>query len=406
MFFFRCSTGHAVRLCKVQRAARSVRMSRKNNHPDLPPLAIAFPGFKGFSETDIKQQIVFDALRSAALHFRAQKSCKFYTMREVATFFSVPLRTAALAYEGLESEGLLARVRGSKTLLTGRASFPRKSIRGVIGLPIWMNTLRLSPFTQQLNMKLESHLRKCGFVADLIFHHLKREETHPDFAERLLQHHLDAVIWHNPHPGSLQNLITLTENAVRTIVILTPEAKIPPGSVVYLQDYSSGIHELARRWSEAGVQKAWIPLDLKKLASKNETALFEGIFREHGLRVEFCEADASKLLRATSAKRAANESAIAFIDIETADRFCNCDPRAMEHIKQFAKVALCRGPIRCPYLQHSGVQIELIGFSPEKISEKLAGDIQVLPDIVPGIRHTFKSEYWADISQSDMPELS
>ena len=56
-------------------------MSRKNNHPDLPPLATAFPGFKGFSETDIKQQIVFDALRPAALHFRAQKSCKFYTIR-------------------------------------------------------------------------------------------------------------------------------------------------------------------------------------------------------------------------------------------------------------------------------------------------------------------------------------
>ena len=327
-------------------------------------------------------------------------------MREVAKFFSVPLRTAALAYEKLESEGLLARVRGSQTLLSGRSSIPRKSIRGVIGLPIWMNSLRLSPFTQQLNMKLETQLRKCGFVADLIFHHLKREETHPDFAERLLQHHLDAVIWHNPHPGSLQNLITLTENAVRTIVILTPEAKIPPGSVVYFQDYSPAIHELARRWSETGVQKAWIPVDLKKLTYKNETTLFEGIFREHGLRVEFCEADPSKLLRAPSAKRGAHEGAIAFIDTETADRLCNCDPRAMEHIKHFAKVALCRGPIRCPYLQHSGVQIELIGFCPEEMSKRLADDIQILPNIVPGIRHTFQSKYWADISQSDMPELS
>ena len=381
-------------------------MARKKTQTDLPPLASAFPEFKGFSETDIKQQVVFEILRTAARHFRSQKSCKFYTMREVASFFSVPLRTTFLAYEKLETEGLLARVRGSQTLLTGRSSFPRKSIRGVIGLPIWMNTLRLSPFTQQLNMKLETQLRKRGFVADLIFHHLKREETHPDFAERLLQHHLDAVIWHNPHPGSLQILITLTENAVRTIVILTREAKISPGSIVYLQDYSSGIHELARRWSETGVQKAWIPLDLKKLTYKNETTLFEGIFREHGLRVEFCEADASNLPRPPSAKRAVDESAIAFIDIETADRLCNCDPRAMERIKQFARVALCRGPIRCPYLQHSGVRVELIGFCPEEMSKKLADDIQVLPNIVPGIRHTFQAKYWADISQSDMPELS
>jgi hypothetical protein len=217
---------------------------------------------------------------------------------------------------------------------------------------------------------------------------------------------LDAIIWHNPHPSSLQNLITLTENAVQTIVILTPQAKITPGSVVYLQEWSSGIHELARRWSETGVQKACIPIDLKSLAYKNEATLFEGIFREHGLRVEFCGPDASGLPRAKSAKSVANGSAIAFIDIETADWLCNCDPRAIERIKKFAKLALCRGPIRCPYLQHSGVQIELVGFCPEEMSKKLSDDIHVLPSIAPGIRHTFQSKYWADISQSDMPALS
>lgn len=371
-------------------------MARKQTLTLLPPLERVFPEFAGLAETDNKQQFVTEALRTVAQQFRSKKSCAFYTMRSVAAFFSVPLRTVAIAYERLEKEGLVSRVRSAHTILTGRDSFLRFPVRGVVGLPIWLNTMVASSFTRRVNMELETRLRKHGFVADLIFHHSKEEEANPDFAELLLLHHLDIVIWQNPHPRSRQNLLTLHERGVRLLVIQTLEAKADLPAAIYLQDWNPGIHELATRWTGAGVKKVWVPLNSKNLDYKSEAEIFAKIFREHGLRVEVCEASISALPQLAATAKTGRESAIAFLDLPTADYFCNREPLAMEQVSKLARLAFCRGPIRCQYLQSRGVQIEVVAFCPVEVSKKLAQDIQILPDIFPGVRHTFKARYWED----------
>ena len=381
-------------------------MARKRIPATLPPLKSVFPKFTGFTETDIKQNVITDAMRAAAKRFRSQKSRAFYTMRDVAAFFSVPLRTVANAYEKLEHEGILSRIRGSQTMLTGRTLVSRDPVRGVIGLPIWLSTLVLSSFTRRVNMELESRLRNLGFVADLIFHHTKREEAQPDFSERLLLHHLDALVWQNPHPQSQSNLITLHERGVRLLVIQTLEAKTDLPAVIYQQDWSPGIHEIASRWSETGVKNVWIPLSPGNLAYKNEAEIFIEILAGHGLRIETVGTDVSKLPQTGPQGKTRRENALAFVDIATADRFCNREPLAMERLAQFARLALCRGPIRCPYLQHRGVQIEVVAFCPDETARKLAEDIQDLQDIPPGIRHTFQARYWPDNMHEDAFDLS
>lgn len=345
---------------------------------------------------------LLDELRSACKHLRKPKPQVFYSMRDIVEHFHVPLRTVALVFKDLETEGLLNSIRGSHTLLTGSSSFPRFPVRGVIGLPIWLNTMVLSSYTRRVNMELETRLRALGFVADLIFHHTKDEESHPDFAEQLLSHHLDAVIWQNPHPQSLQNLISLSEHGVRVLVIQTLEAKTSLPAVIYLQDWRPGYDEIARRWSETGVKKVWLPLDPGKLAYQKETSIFVEIMRGHGLKVEICDADVSKFPLHASSRKTGKQEAFAFLEIESADRLCNREPIAMERLARHARLALCRGTIRCPYLQHRGVDIEVVGFCAREISKKLIEDMQILPGIPLGVRHTFKAKYWPDNHSNDL----
>jgi len=370
-------------------------MPRSKSQRALPLIGEVFP-FPPSVPDRHRQAWLAGELRGVCGQLRKPKPQVFYSIREIVDFFGIPLRTVALAFKDLENEGLLNSLRGSRTLLTGTGRISRFPVRGVIGLPNWMNAMVFSSFTRQVNMEFETRLRKLGFVADMIFHDTKEEESHPDFAGQLLSHHLDAVIWQDPHPKSQQNLISLSERGVRLLVIQTPEAKTSIPAVIYLKDWRPGYEEIARRWQESGVKTVWIPLNIEQLAYRSEAATFSGIMREHGLSVEVCGADVSRIPRPASSRRSGRTNAIAFLESDTADLLCNCDPVTMERLSRFSRLAFCRGPLRCPYLRHRGVPIEVVDFSAEEIAKKLVEDIGGLTAIRQGIRHVFSSRYWPD----------
>ena len=370
-------------------------MPRSKSQRTLPPIGELFP-FPPSVPDRHRQAWLAGELRGVCGQLRKPVPQVFYSIRAIVEFFGIPLRTVALAFKDLENEGLLNSRRGSRTLLTGIRNFPRFPVRGVIGLPNLMSAMVLTSTTRQISIEFETRLRKLGFVADMIFHHTKEEESHPDFAEQLLAHHLDAVIWQDPHPQSHQNLISLNERGVRLLVIQTPEANTSIPAVIYLKDWRPGYEEIARCWQESGVKTVWIPLNLERLAYRSEVAIFSGIMREHGLSVEVCGADVSRIPRPASSRRSGKTNAIAFLEPDTADLLCNCNPVTMERLSRFSRLAFCRGTLRCPYLRHRGVPIETVDFSAEEIVKKLVEDIGRLTAIPKGIRHVFSSRYWPD----------
>jgi hypothetical protein len=99
-----------------------------------------------------------DVLRSAAKKLKSASSQSFYSMREVAVFFHAPLGTISLVYKALEREGILNRIRSSRTMLVGKKVFPREAVRGVVGIPIWLHSIVLMVYTRTLAMEIEEHL--------------------------------------------------------------------------------------------------------------------------------------------------------------------------------------------------------------------------------------------------------
>src|ERR1019366_7091005 len=181
------------------------------------------PRFHGFRATEHNLAALTHLLRRTVDRVRAAETRHFYSQWEVARFFGVSRRTAQLAYKQLEREGLLTCVRGSATHLHGRKPQPRYPPRAVVGLPAWLRGFYSFPDWRRFHIALEEQLRRHNFVADFAFYH-GAEVGLPAFAERLLAHHLDVVIWLYPTPGFLQNLHLLADRGVRVIGIAdTPQ---------------------------------------------------------------------------------------------------------------------------------------------------------------------------------------
>src|SRR5690349_9580790 len=74
-------------------------------------------------------------LRSVALKNQRDQPRVFYSLREVAQQFKVSVSVVAKVYREMEHEGLLSRVRSSKTILNG-LRYNQRTVRAVIGLPV------------------------------------------------------------------------------------------------------------------------------------------------------------------------------------------------------------------------------------------------------------------------------
>ena len=368
-------------------------MSRVIVHRSLPPLKKVLGQKFRFPEGKSRQQVMIEELRDAAKKLRSGTSQPFYSMREVADFFQAPLGTISSVYKALEREGIINRIRSSRTMLVGKQVLPRDAVRGVVGIPIWLHSIMLLIYTRTLAMDLEEHLRRSGYVADLIFYSAKEEEADPEFAMRLLRHRLDAVILHTPIADCRQNILSLRERGVRVLVIQRKEARRDLPAVIYLQDYQSAYQKMAVQWHQAGIRKVWLWSSLADLHYKAEADTFKSILNRQGLDMEFVQDEPNQLLKRMRLAKSKSPMAVAFLDGTHSDEICNCEPQIVEQISQLARLAFCVGSIRIPYLHARKIKADIVDFSPAEIASRLADDIcrlSVLPD---GVCHTFVAHY-------------
>jgi len=296
-------------LCNPRKIWSFIAVSRKRIPRSLPPLPEVFGDFSGFLESSNKQSLLLLELRKAARRLRKRKSQPFYSMREVAEFFKAPLRTVAIAYESLEDEGIVNRVRSSQTLLIGSADSTQSVVRGVVGIPIWLLSIVVSPFSRTFHLELEERLRKKGYVADFIFFRTG-EDCQPDFAERLLRHGLNYLIWHTPHPLGSQVQLCMKDHAIRQIIIQPTESPRSQMQPNYLLNWQPAYHEMASTWSDAGISRVLIPKPVY-MPSKQALTNFCQLLKSHDIETQLVEADARGLLDTIGTRPS---TAVAFMD--------------------------------------------------------------------------------------------
>src|SRR5437588_11087987 len=107
-------------------------MARKKVSRTLAPL----PTKRVLHDAHHKTERLIEILREVALKNQQDQPRTFYSVRDVARQFKVPISTVSRAYRHLEQEGLLNRVRGSKTILQGLHFDRNLSVRAFVALPV------------------------------------------------------------------------------------------------------------------------------------------------------------------------------------------------------------------------------------------------------------------------------
>ena len=162
-------------------------MSRKRVSRDLGPLPRPSRG------SDSVPKI----LRSLALKNQREQARVFYSLREVAQRFRMPVSSVSKIYRELEREGLLSRVRGSKTILNGRRYNRRLRIRAFVGLPALFSHFIGLPEYRMFFICMRRELWLRGFAATTIFFR-PNEMADGTLIDRLKENDVDVVVWLQP----------------------------------------------------------------------------------------------------------------------------------------------------------------------------------------------------------------
>ena len=257
-------------------------MTRKPVTRSLPALRSLHPRFSGFDPAGNSRDALTQHLRRTIARVRLDTSHPFYSIRQVAGFFGVSLKTVAGAYEKLEAEGLLTRLRGSHTLVQGRVLQPRHPVRGVVGVPIYLQPLVIGTDWRFFIMRLEEELRRYHFVTDFIFYRTGENE---DLAERLLEHKLDMVLWYVPTQAHVQTMLRLRDGGIRLVVLSDGKGQFPCEQ--YFLNLAQALRDGISDWRARGVDSITI-LRSTRHPSAHAFGIMEQVLRQRGVTPEIC----------------------------------------------------------------------------------------------------------------------
>lgn len=334
---------------------------------------------------------------------RAAHPQPFYAMRDIAKHFGLSLATVGLAYRELEHEGILTRIRGSQTLVAGTAASLHKPVRSVIGFPIRVHSFVVSPYSRALLVALEDRLQDNGFIADFIFFSEKQDE-HPDFAERLFRRNLNFIIWHTPHPNTSQVMRLATDHGIQQMILQPTESLTTFAHPTYLLDWQSAYNKAGEAWSKRGIRNVVIPYPTH-LPSNRVLTCFTAAMERKGIGVEVVPNDADALCSKAKMLSHSGPVVVGFLDLVGSEYLCNGQPVVMEKIRQFARIAFCRGPVRAPYFECHSLSADVVGFSAAHIADRIVSDIRRAPDFPKNILNTFQATYTPDVEFSARQEL-
>lgn len=204
------------------------------------------------------------------------------SVREVAAHFKVPVSAVARNYAHLEREGLLTRVRGSRTLLKGREFGRRLHVRAVVGLPASLFSFITLQHYRQFLESMRGELARRDFAAAHVF--FRGEHVRDSsLVDRLTGKGVDAVVWYLPDRATERALAYLKDRGVPVVGIC--EGGFPVIPCRYAIRRRPAVRTILRNWAATGVTCVTILTEPLKRSAPDEER-WERAVEEQRIRVD------------------------------------------------------------------------------------------------------------------------
>jgi hypothetical protein len=311
-------------------------------------------------------------LRSLAVKNQREQSRVFYSLREVAKQFKVSVSTVAKIYHDLEQEGLLSRVRGSKTVLNGLRSNRRLSVRGFVGLPALISSFITIPEYRAFFIYIRRELWLRGFATTTFFFR-PDEAADRRLTDELKNYDVDNVIWLHPGRSAFETLLRLADLGVRVIVISqvgTPS--MPSRYYVWKQ---RAIEILLNDWKHRKLVNEITVVDSKEYRSPVTEEVLRVVLENlqiHPSMQTFHGDDTVAFLRDL---RRSKKDGIIFPSAGLASMFAFRSPDQLSDLIRTQHVALVDGPIDMPFARIPNLQVDLVKVNWQTVAESIVNDL-------------------------------
>ena len=326
-------------------------MARKKLIRSLPALRKR----RVFSNAHRKTDLLYTILRNAALKYQSEETKTFYPLREVAARYGVSISMVSAAYQRLEKEGFLARVRSSRTILKAISSVSRVVLNGDIGVPMPLSLLVTRQKCRIFYTLIRRELRRRAFASPgLLF---EAAEARADLlAELLMECKVNAVLWYMPDQCARETALLLKDSGVRVIGI--GDSGVPRISCRYEIQRESAMRVILRRWkTEPNLKKIGIVRAPRRSAADEER--LEGWLESEGLCYDYVTIEKEKTPNAFL-KSLARRQRQGFIFPGLAASFFGFRaPESLCHFFRQHRVALMDGPLSLPFAPVPAVRADI-----------------------------------------------
>lgn len=343
-------------------------MPRKRIPRSLPPL----PKTRCLDDALHKTDRLIEILRKVAVNSRSTQPRVFYSVRNIAHHFRVTLSTAARAYHQLEREGLLTRVRGSKTLLQGRRFNRRTGVRAFVGLPASLSDfVTLQPY-RMFFISIRRELRLRGFATAMVF--TDKEETASGMlCDRLKSYEIDTVLWFQPARHSRETMARLADLGIRLIGVAHEHS--PPIACRYEISRDRAIRTVLADWKQS---QAIGEITVVRWKGRRPTAVEEALENAiEDLAIEpsnvvFDDQRSESFLRTLETTKA---QAVIFSSGRLTSKFCFQAPESVADLIQTRRVAFLNGPVSMPFAKVPDVRVDLTVVDWQLVAQQIVDDL-------------------------------
>lgn len=219
------------------------------SHP-LPPLPrcprVAHPARSARAQ-------ILDQLRAAAFESRRLNCRSFYSIRSVADHFRISTATVFRYYKILKAEGLLASSWGSGTTTIVAGQPIERRMRGVVALPICLESFASVVDERALVLSLQETLWDSGFAVRTNFHDAP-EVQKASWLDGTSS--LDAVVWIRPPRAA--HVVLPAAAGVRLLVVDASSTDFPADH--YRVSRAAALRSALCSWREHDVRSIAVAL--------------------------------------------------------------------------------------------------------------------------------------------------
>ena len=341
-------------------------MPRKKLARGLPLL----PKTPALKNKDHKTERLLEILRGIGVSSQKAKPQIFYPIREVARHYRVPISTVARVYARLEEEGILASIRGSKTVLQGLNAGRHFSVYGFVGMPASTGAFVTWQDYRMFFIRTRRELRGRGYaVAMTLFH--PREMTSGQLLKRIGKYDFDTVLWYRPDTSSREIILHLKDLGVKVLGI--SDAGAPSIRCRYEIRREGAINNILADWrSRSGITDVVIVRGVRASGAKEE--MLEALIAGQQLHCRFANIDAERP-EAFLERLGKLKNAGLIFPSPAAAMFAFRVPEALMRLLAHRRVAYTGGPPSFPFAQVEDVAADLVIVDWQLIAERIVDDL-------------------------------